>query len=430
MDSTERRRFQYRRMKFFFPDSQDLVDPHFDFHDETHPEFRVRQRDDVYAHEVFDTPPFDGLLVSKAIVDGAGASSGKYTIAQRHRLLRLGIHEFLRCDNHLGKSPLQIMGDCGAFTYKDENTPPFTVDDVITFYEMLGFDLGISVDHVILGFNEEWDLSLPGFDPVPEQFRDRQELTLSLASEFLALAEDQDVAFTPVGVAQGWSPKSYARAVNELQAMGYTYIALGGLVPLKTPDILATLHAVDEERTASTRLHLLGVTRVSEFKRFSELGVVSFDSTSPFLQAFKDAKNNYHTLDGAYSAIRVPQVEGSPKLRRLIRSGKVNQEEAKRLEKLCLDSLRSYSREGASIESVIQGLEEYEELHSRSVKRIPRYRQTLEARPWDQCSCDVCREIGVEVVMFRGSERNKRRGFHNLHVFRQRVSVQAALLSN
>jgi hypothetical protein len=25
------------------------------------------------------------------------------------------------------------------------------------------------------------------------------------------------------------------------------------------------------------------------------------------------------------------------------------------------------------------------------------------------------------VIIFRGSERNKRRGFHNLHVFRQRL---------
>jgi hypothetical protein len=37
-------------MKFFFPDSQDQVDPRFDFESEEHSPFRVRQRDDRYAH--------------------------------------------------------------------------------------------------------------------------------------------------------------------------------------------------------------------------------------------------------------------------------------------------------------------------------------------------------------------------------------------
>ena len=34
---------------------------------------RHRQRDDRYAHEVLAEPPFEGILVSKAIVDGTAA---------------------------------------------------------------------------------------------------------------------------------------------------------------------------------------------------------------------------------------------------------------------------------------------------------------------------------------------------------------------
>ena len=48
--------------------------------------------------------------------------------------------------------------------------------------------------------------------------------------------------------------------------------------------------------------------------------------------------------------------------------------------------------------------------------------RTLEHQPWKRCSCDVCRAIGVEVIIFRSSNRNKRRGFHNLHVFAQRLA--------
>src|SRR5687768_12897787 len=104
-------------MKFFFPDSQDLVDPSFDFTTERRALNRLRHRDDLYAHEVFAAPAYDGMLVSKGIVDGmGGGAGGKYSLAQRHRLLRLGSAEFFRLsDSSLGLLP--IMGDCGAFTY-------------------------------------------------------------------------------------------------------------------------------------------------------------------------------------------------------------------------------------------------------------------------------------------------------------------------
>ena len=44
-------------MRFFFPDSQDQVDPSFDFMTEQRSIYRVRQRDDRYAHEVIQPPP-------------------------------------------------------------------------------------------------------------------------------------------------------------------------------------------------------------------------------------------------------------------------------------------------------------------------------------------------------------------------------------
>ena len=97
------------------------------------------------------------------------------------------------------------------------------------------------------------------------------------------------------------------------------------MVPLKSNEILACLKAVSEVKRAGTRIHLLGVTRVEHVTRFSKLGVVSFDSTSPLRQAFKDEKDNYYTMDRTYRAIRVPQVDGNPRLRQLIASGKVDQ---------------------------------------------------------------------------------------------------------
>ena len=81
-----------------------------------------------------------------------------------------------------------------------------------------------------------------------EKWEARQRLTLDLAEEFLGRCRSRKVGFTPMAVAQGWSPASYASAVSALQAIGYTRIAVGGMVPLKTHEILACLQEIDTVR--------------------------------------------------------------------------------------------------------------------------------------------------------------------------------------
>jgi hypothetical protein len=401
-------------MKFFFPDSQDLVDPSFDFRTETRSETRVRQRDDQYPHEVFSTPPYDGMLVSKGIVDGTGGeSSSRYTLAQRHRLLREGVRSFFR----FGDRPLETMGDCGAFSYVREKRPPFTVQEVIDFYVQCDFDYGLSVDHVILAFQPDLDHALPGLEVVPEQWRERQKITLELAEEFLKRSVAQKCRFTPVGIAQGWSPRSYARAVEELQKLGYRSIALGGMVPLKTAEILSCLRSVGEVLLPGIPLHLLGVTRLDRIKDFADLGVKSFDSTSPLRQAFKDDKDNYYTPERTWCAIRVPQVEGNPAMRNRIVAGDVNQGEARRLEGACLDALERFDRGACDFPEVVRVLRAYERMHDSRSDRTEVYAELLRARPWKVCLCEICRQLGIHVLLFRGAERNRRRGFHNLFVF-------------
>lgn len=45
------------------------------------------------------------------------------------------------------------------------------------------------------------------------------------------------------------------------------------------------------------------------------------------------------------------------------------------------------------------------------------YRETLGDEPWRDCSCPICTEHGIEVAIFRGNNRNRRRGFHNTRRF-------------
>jgi len=88
-------------MKFYFPDSQDLVDPSFNFETEKRSETRIRQRDDLYAHEVFKKPPYDGMLVSKAIVEG---TFDAYMLQTQENKARFITQETQRGDTHLGSN--------------------------------------------------------------------------------------------------------------------------------------------------------------------------------------------------------------------------------------------------------------------------------------------------------------------------------------
>ena len=405
-------------MKFYFPDSQDQVSPTYDFiHDEYSP-LRVRQRDDRYAHEALTLPAYDGLLVSKAIVDGTIQGVGKYSMPQRQRLYRLGVRGFFRLPEDV-----VTLGDCGAFTYVNEPEPPYSVSEVIDFYSRCGFDAGVSIDHVILGYRR------PGTNPgdVPDEWKERRRISLHFAEEFLTAVHEHGTPFEPVGAAQGWDPESYADSVKELQAMGYRRIALGGMVPLKTPDILASLAAIANIRRADTELHLLGITRIDSMNDFAGLGVTSFDSTSSFRQAFMDDRDNYHTTETTYSAIRVPQVDANISLKKAILAGKVSQSDAVVAERESLKLLRAFDNGQCSLDEALNAVLRYEELIGVKKSYADLYRRTLESAPWRDCPCGLCAKHGIEIAIFRGSERNKRRGFHNLSVLADKMkSLHAA----
>jgi hypothetical protein len=45
------------------------------------------------------------------------------------------------------------------------------------------------------------------------------------------------------------------------------------------------------------------------------------------------------------------------------------------------------------------------------------YRKTLQDKPWEKCDCPICSSTGIDTIIFRGNNRNRRRGFHNTKVF-------------
>jgi hypothetical protein len=404
-------------MKFFFPDSHDQVDPSFDFRSERRSYAGSRQQAQLYAHEVLDLPPYDGMLVSKAVIDGR-TDNVRYSFAQIQRLKRLGVREFLRLDRTSFAKRIETMGDCGSFTYVNESEPPFSIAEVIEFYLDCKFDYGLSLDHVILGYsNDDGKVASDKFD----EWKRRFDMTVELADEFLRLHRRNRLPFRAIGVAQGWSPESYSKAVAALQKMGYKYVALGGMVPMRTHEILACLEAVCEVRLPEVKLHLLGIGRFDRSGELDKYGVYSFDSTVPLKQAFMDDRDNYYTATRAYTAIRIPQVGENAKLKTRILSGEIDQGRARQLEKDCFLGAMGFAEGSIGLDLLVARLREYEELWHGAKDDSERYRQTLQDAPWRHCKCSICRRLGIHVVMFRGAERNRSRGFHNLQVVRNRL---------
>jgi len=419
-------------MKFIFADSLDYVDPAFDFIADRSPADRQPYWDDAYPHEILGYAPYDGVLVSRGII-GDHRVKGKYTASQARRFHLVGARKFLRLDKPQF-AHLNIFGDCGAFTYVQEDRPPYTPAEMAEFYDECGFTHGCSVDHIIFDFDPN-ELGLAGGS---ENAKERFEITLENAEGFrretIAIGAD----FTPMGVVQGWSPGSMAEAARRLVAMGYDYLAIGGMVPLKSPEIKLCLQSIRDVVPSATRLHILGFAKADDIDSFHGYDIASFDTTSPLIRAFKDAKQNYYLPgDGLglryFTSIRVPQAIENPKLQRGVKKGMFRAEELVRLEALALSSLRAFDRGEADLEETLHNVlvysaplveeKPYEDCKSSvALTRLAeRYRVTLAEQPWKQCSCKICQDAAIDVIIFRGSNRNKRRGIHNLAIYHEHI---------
>ena len=426
-------------MKFVFADSQDFVDPNFDFIlDRMNPD-RELYWDDKYPHELMGKAPYDGMLVSKAIVGGTKIS-GKYNGSQAMMFSRVGAREFLRY-READYPGSMMIGDCGAFSYHSMEIPPYSPEEMVDFYGDGAFSHGCSVDHVIFDFVSDDEASRMPSDRY-ENNKKRFEITSSNAEAFLKESKRLSNHFTPLGVIQGWSPSSMGQAALRLKKMGYDYLAVGGMVPLDARQIKMALQGIRESVGNEIRLHILGFAKAEQLGEFAPYNITSFDSTSPLIRAFKDTNRNYYvkTVKGIdyYSAIRIPQATENRTLKTLAQEGKFSQEDFLQRERIALDTIRAFDNGEAEVEETLSSLMNYsgplligkdEFLTEKDIKKRNRleesYRRTLETKPWKKCSCAICSKIGVEVIIFRGSNRNRRRGFHNLEIYHQHVKLMS-----
>lgn len=103
-----------------------------------------------------------------------------------------------------------------------------------------------------------------------------------------------------------------------------------------------------------------------------------------------------------------------------------------------LEAVRGYGRKSVPLAEAVARVAEYGSLLAEDPRPGSESRQalwesiresatrTLSERTWSRCRCRICREASIEVMIFRSSNRNKRRGFHNLGVFSQHVRQSLA----
>jgi hypothetical protein len=207
---------------------------------------------------------------------------------------------------------------------------------------------------------------------------------------------------------------------------------------LRAADIHKALSAIRDAIPIDKQIHLLGFAKADHLSEFFRYNVASFDTSSPMIRAFKDGSKNYYMPDGTgliryFKAVRIPQALDNNTLKKKIKSGRYSQEDLLARESRALSGIREYAEYKADLRETLRTIRDYSEVltwndeksdihNNASLDALSEeYRETLTARPWEQCKCRVCRECGVEVVIFRSSNRNKRRGMHNLEVFHNQL---------
>jgi len=409
-------------LKFFLPYWEDWVHSDFDPLTDT---YSGGFENAVFAHEIFKPPPYDGILVSLGMFEfklKLLKVNGRATIRGYS-----SIRDYLRLEE---LPQISVMGDCGAFTYVNGKKPLLSVDEAVRIYSELSFDCGISVDHICSDWITVSEEELDSFSYLEvkrtqrgikirlseEELEFRRRLSLENGEEFLKKAS----GFHPVGAAQGYSISSYVDSIGSLIEMGYDFVAVGGLVPRRSDFISELLLEISKKGLLrKAKFHLLGVLREELLPLMNELGIYSFDSASYLRKAWLKAVSNYYGVDGKwYSSIRIPD----SKNRRLLKRIREFPQNLERLERRILKGLRDYDR--GDLKDYSELLEEiisYDRLFLRNEFNEERYRELygelLESKIWKRCSCPVCRQLGIDIVIFRGSNRNKRRGFHNIHLF-------------
>lgn len=428
-------------MRYYIPEWDDKIDPNFDFQSDTHsPRHDANPKADSYMWQIFreDEIPFDGILISLMAIDG---NNGK---GQQIRDLG-GFRQYLGLPNRV-----RILADCGAWGYIRRKTPPFDPVKVFELYANLGVQEAVTVDHLVLGGEAEARMKITrengirGYDAWRESWQNEFDLLVST---------------------QGSSISDYLAMIRTYSQHGISQFALGSLARRKTSfimELMSELAKVSKDLpTHPKRMHFFGLGRPNLFLGFQELenqGIqVSFDTASWLRRAWLNG--HYYSVNQGrfrtYTAVRVEMTErnrGSFKGNRKL-SERADYALLGNLEREARTGLREFGKKKESLDSISRKLKVFhskiiEERMKRDIElgldasQVQRnlkehtrkeevlretYEKTLLDRPWEVCDCEICERLGMDVVVFRGNNRNRARGFHNVYTMYHRVLHEPSL---
>ena len=415
------------RPLYFLPDWDDMLDAGFDFQSDTFSKEKRAERRMAHCSSVMRPAKIcDGVLVSLAQHLGSKGVLRKFGPTDVGALAPLSMRKNFELSDEQW-----VFGDCGAFSYVNEPEPTITTEQALSLYQLHGFDFGASVDHIPLPVIET---NIGKTILTNQQQRHRIDLTRKNAKSFLDLHRDRKCSFIPVGTIQGIEPEDYAAELLDYVQMGYKHVAVGGLVPRTDSDIIEIAQAVHKaikDGRGDVWVHLFGVFRPRIQARLRELGVASFDSATYFRKAWLRSGQNYLSTDGNwYAAIRVPMTS-DPRTWARMKDKQRSREEAQILERMALDALHEYGNGQRDLNSTLSLVTGYDSMLARDSEEAEHlrcsYRRTLEARPWESCDCQVCGQLKIDVLIFRGYNRNKRRGSHNTLMLYRAVNQPPAI---
>lgn len=399
-------------VNYFLPDWDDLLDDEFDFRTDKFSGRTPAERNDKHCCVLMKPERMcDGVLVSLAQHFNSKGPLKRFRDTDSLSLAPLNMRSRFGLEN--GQS---LFGDCGAFSYVNDVMPAISVEQAVSLYSLHGFDFGASVDHIPAPV-----ITHEGKKQVLSQSdrRNRIAITQDNAAEFISLVQKRKAPFVPIGVIQALTPAEYAKSAQLYHEMGYRHLALGGLVPLSDEVIeeivIKVMNAVNKLNPRPW-IHLFGIYRPKLQAKFRNLKIDSFDSASYFRKAWLRSDQNYLGTNGKwYAALRVPMTSDGRTRKRLEQSG-VPIPMLEEQEKIVMSLLCRFDLDRVNSAEVLDALLEYDSrlVRSSDYRSLrTKYERTLNERPWRFCDCPICKQSGIHVAIFRGANRNKRRGAHN-----------------
>src|SRR5690606_31311029 len=170
------------RVQYFLPDWDDFVDAEFDFERDRFSSTVRSARKNLHVTQLFgEQPPCDGVLVTLGQrLSTKGMLSAPHPTGTEALAPVSARHRF-------GLSASQwAFGDCGAYTYINQEVPSISTAQALELYELHDFDYGASVDHIA---------AAPGLTEL--QRRNRVSVTIQNAAEMISLARRRGVQMVP-----------------------------------------------------------------------------------------------------------------------------------------------------------------------------------------------------------------------------------------